>query len=92
MNRFLNDLSFHCTERMAPPNSPEYQKAAEKMLQLDEELQNHMGWDFSEQYHCVADNIQNFQMDEVFLQGVKFGVQFMLMVFPPYDSSNTSTP
>lgn len=89
MNDFIRDLYHYCSEQPDPPRTRKQQKISEKILRLEDELKQQVGLDLLTRYQCAVDEFYDFQFNEAFLHGIRFGAQFMLSVFP--QSSNTSS-
>ena len=78
MSQFLDDLCFYCTERMAPPDSPDYQAAVQRLCALDARMEQALGRDFVLQYDKSRHDIQSRELSETFRAGLRFGVSFLL--------------
>jgi len=91
MNQLIRDLCFFCAEHMEVPKDQNYQKALDEVLSLEEEIKQQIGYELLTQYQCTVDKLYNFESDEIFLKGMRFGAQLMAAIFPQ-SSDITSTP
>ena len=86
-NDFLFDLYSHCMASVTWPEDPEIKRAQTVWEALDQKFTQTMGALFARQYQEAQYNAGAWQEEAAFLQGLRFGVNLMLTVFP-YSSSS----
>ena len=87
-NQFLSDLCFYCMQSVSRPQNPEFDHAQETFLQLEKKFLQTMGYRFVNKYQMAQLHATAWQEDTAFLEGLRFGVNLMLTVFP-YSSSSS---
>lgn len=90
-NDFLSDLCWYCTQDAPYPTDPEFEKTMAEFLTLEEECRRVMGGGFTDRYEAARIDAYEWQEEDVFLRGLRFGVNLMLDV-RPYHSNSTSAP
>ena len=90
-NDFLSDLCFYCTDSISRPEDEEQKQALAEYETLEQELIQAMGMDFVDRYLNARLRARAWEHDAIFLAGLRFGVNFMLTLFP-YSSNSTWVP
>ena len=86
-NDFLFDLYSYCMESVPCPESPAIKRAQEEWETLEKKLVQTMGLRFADHYQDSLFRANAWQEKAAFLEGLRFGVNLMLTVFP-YSSSS----
>ena len=87
-NDFLSDLCFRCTESISCPTDRAQKQAQKEYEALEQKLIQTMGLRFVDRYQNALLRTRAWEDDAVFLAGLRFGVNFMLTLFP-YSSNST---
>lgn len=81
MQDFLDDLLFYCTQKSCPPyHDPQYQARFDAVNQLEDQIQAALGNDFLIRYDLAYHQYREWECQDIFLQGLRFGVQFAMTV------------
>ena len=88
MQDFLSDLLSYCTEHSHPPfDNPQYQADFAAVHKLELQIQSVLGDDFLTRYEQASYQYREWECQDIFLQGLRFGVQFAFAVLVPQDLS-----
>ena len=81
MTDYLNDLYCAFIQDIRPPKGdPEYEQAIQTYMHLEEEVKEKLGLDLLTQYQRAHNDAFQWEKDEIFTCGLRFGAQFMLAV------------
>ena len=75
MRTFMEQLAFHCTERLLPPQDQQQQELDRKREQLEQEIKKTMGWQFADEYIRAFYASTNWEVTASFQEGVRFGLR-----------------
>lgn len=90
MQDFLSDLLSYCTEHSHPPcDDPQYQADFAAFNQLDIQIQAALGDDFLTRYEQLSHQYREWEYQDIFLQGLRFGIHFAFAVLLPPDLSQS---
>ena len=81
MNDFINNLYSTLVETIrTPQGDPEYERAVQAYMKLEDEVKEKIGLDLLSQYQRAQDAAFGWEREAVFACGLHFGVRFMLEV------------
>ena len=81
MNDFINNLYSTLVETIrTPQGDPEYERAVQAYMKLEEEVKEKIGSDLLYRYQCAEDDISRRRNIAVFAQTLRFSHRFMLEV------------
>ena len=88
---FLSELCFRCIEAAPRSRDPATRQARQTLCELDKKMEQTMGRRFAEQFREAELQDSTHREEFAFLQGLRFGVNFLLTTLP-YSSEENSTP
>ena len=81
MNNFLDDLHHYISEQTPGlSHDPDYQRALQAYLELEEKVKEKIGLDLLSQYQRAQHNAFGWENVAIFSCGLRFGAQFMLEI------------
>ena len=81
MNDFLTSLFDQIIEEIRPPKGdPEYERAVQAYMELEEEVKEKIGLDLLSQYQRAHSDAFDWEKAAIFTRGLRFGARFTLEV------------